>query len=155
MQAHGARVLLLAEDLADTNPTKLRQAISRWAAAKPFLPKASELRAIIEDIDARQLGTESLQEWCDDGNEFARRIGADWWYRVSRRDVEGRQTFYVEKLEGIRAVEERARAEGKPIRPWKPTPEEIAKIHAFTAKCAAEGMTQTEFNRMVDRGRGA
>lgn len=51
MQAHGAKVALLAEDVADADPHLLELAIDRWVAIKPFLPKASELRALMAEID--------------------------------------------------------------------------------------------------------
>lgn len=50
MEAHAARVALLAEDMADADLNRLSQAIDRWVASKPFLPKASELREIMADI---------------------------------------------------------------------------------------------------------
>lgn len=148
MQAHGARVMLLAADMADANPLKLRHAIARWVAAKPFLPKASELRAIIDDIRAREseMGAEGLEAWCEERNVWAKSIGADWWYRVCTRTVDGIRQFYVEKLEGWRAIEQRAHAERKPIQWYKPTPEDAAAIHSYAAQCVAEGMTQEQFN---------
>lgn len=50
MEAHSARVALLAEDVADADPDRLQQAVDRWVATKPFLPKASELREIMAEI---------------------------------------------------------------------------------------------------------
>ncbi len=52
MEAHAARVALLAEDLSDAEPKRLEAAIDRWVGAKPFLPKASELREIMAEIAA-------------------------------------------------------------------------------------------------------
>ncbi len=49
MQSHGARIALLADDMADADPGALDRAIRRWVNAKPYLPKASELRALIAD----------------------------------------------------------------------------------------------------------
>ena len=48
---HAAKFALLADDLADVDPAKLRVAIDRWVSFKPFPPKASELLAIIDGPD--------------------------------------------------------------------------------------------------------
>lgn len=58
LDAHAARVALLAEDVADAEPWKLQQAIDRWVRAKPFLPKASELREIMAEIGKRPSDSE-------------------------------------------------------------------------------------------------
>jgi hypothetical protein len=50
LEAHAARVALLAEDMADADPWKLEQAISRHVARSPYLPKASDLNEIMADI---------------------------------------------------------------------------------------------------------
>lgn len=52
LEAHAARVALLAEDMRDADAGKLEQAIDRWVASKPFLPKASDLREIMAELSA-------------------------------------------------------------------------------------------------------
>lgn len=60
IDAHAARAVLLAEDLADAEPWKLQQAIAKWVATKPFMPKASELREIMAEIGRRPSDDEYL-----------------------------------------------------------------------------------------------
>lgn len=50
LEAHAARVALLAEDMADADPRKLEQAIERHVARSPYLPKASDLNEIMAEI---------------------------------------------------------------------------------------------------------
>lgn len=159
MDAHGARVLLLAQDCAELNPRKLRQAAIRWVKAKPFLPKASELHAIVEDMDSaefqQQLTEEALQVACDERNAWAKKIGQDWWYRVVTIDRGGEPVLTTEKLEGLRAIEERDRSEGRRTEWYKPTPADLASINAFVAQCMANDMSQKEFAALVRRTGGA
>lgn len=54
LDAHAARVALLAEDMADAEPWKLQQAIARHVARSPFLPKASDLNEIMDGISPRR-----------------------------------------------------------------------------------------------------
>ena len=54
LDAHAARVALLAEDMAETDPWKLEQAIGRHVSRSPYLPKASDLNEIIADITRPQ-----------------------------------------------------------------------------------------------------
>lgn len=51
IEAHGARVALLAEDLAEADPWKLEQAIGRHVMRSPYLPKASDLVEIMAEIN--------------------------------------------------------------------------------------------------------
>lgn len=159
MQAHGARVALLAQDCADLNPLKLKNAAMRWAKAKPFLPKASELHSIVEDMESsewrEQNGTEALQMFCDEKNDWARRLGADWWWRVAVIDRGGEKVRTTEKLEGWRAIEERDRAEGRRTNWYKPTDADLASINTFVADCAEKDLSQQEFASLVRRTGGA
>lgn len=43
LEAHAAKLALLASDVADIPERPLRAAIAEWIARKPYLPKASEL----------------------------------------------------------------------------------------------------------------
>lgn len=159
MQAHGARVALLAQDCADLNPRKLREAAVRWAKAKPFLPKASELHYLVQDIESAeyqaQETTGTLQASCDERNEWAKRVGLDWWYRVVTIDRGGEPVRTREKLEGLRAIEARDWAEGRRPEWYKPTEADLASIHEFVDKCAANDLSQKEFAALVRRTGGA
>jgi hypothetical protein len=152
-------VALLAQDCVDLNPMKLRHAAMRWAKHKPFMPKASELRAIVEDMESAQWReenrAEALQMFCDEKNDWAQRIGADWWYRVVTIDRGGEPLRSVEKLEGWRAIEQRNRAARKRTEWYKPTPADLANTNAYVAKAIDNGLSQEEFNAMVRRTGGA
>lgn len=50
LEAHAARVALLAEDLADADPNKLSAAIDQWVRDWPYMPKASDMRRIMAEI---------------------------------------------------------------------------------------------------------
>jgi hypothetical protein len=50
LEAHAARVALLAEDMAGADPAKLERAISVHVSRSPYLPKASDLNAIMADL---------------------------------------------------------------------------------------------------------
>ncbi len=159
LQAQALRVSLLAGDWAGLNPLRLRHAAIRWAQNKPFMPKASELRAIVEHMESEdwkaENSTASLQIWCDERNAWAKSIGADWWYRVVTVDRDGTKIRQAEKLEGWRALEERAKAESRAApEHYKGTDADIAAIHAYAARCVADGMTQAEFNTHVRRTGG-
>ncbi|MDR2880500.1 MAG: hypothetical protein LBV29_01170 [Azoarcus sp.] len=159
LQAHAGRVALLAQDCADLNPLKLRHAAMRWAQHKPFLPKACELRAIVEDMESEEWKAgntaENLQIVCDERNDWARRIGADWWYRVITIERGEGKVCTVEKLEGRKARDEQARAGGTRIEWYRPTLADLASIHAFARRCMEQDMTQQEFNALVQRTGGA
>lgn len=51
LEAHAARVALLAEDMAEADPWKLEQAIGRHVSRSPYLPKASDLNEIMADLE--------------------------------------------------------------------------------------------------------
>lgn len=51
LDAHAARVALLAEDMAEADPWKLERAIGRHVSRSPYLPKASDLNEIMADME--------------------------------------------------------------------------------------------------------
>lgn len=53
-EGFAGRLALLAKDLADAKPDLLAVAIDRWVRIKPFLPKVSELLAIMESVRAER-----------------------------------------------------------------------------------------------------
>lgn len=60
LEAHAARVALLAEDLADADPNQLAIAIQQWAMAKPYMPKASDLIEAMTAMSAKPRSGEYL-----------------------------------------------------------------------------------------------
>lgn len=73
---------MLAEDLHQARPDLLEDAIRQWVSAKPFLPKASDLIALMTEIlDRRSLAGKpkhsSLQAKCDAMNESLMARGRD------------------------------------------------------------------------------
>jgi hypothetical protein len=57
LEAHDAKLALLAADLADAPPKLLTRAIGEWVRTKAFLPKASELLNLIEGQVKQSAGT--------------------------------------------------------------------------------------------------
>lgn len=119
---------------------------------------ANPLKAKPDDDNDGWLGKEpgmtleDLWQWCADANQRRFVIAASWWYFV-RKGEDGRH--FVDKLEGWRAQEARARVAGKPIEWFKPTPEDSAAIRAFVDRCAEQEMTMAEFRQFVARTGGA
>lgn len=86
LEAHAHTLRLLAEDLADVPASILEVAAQRWAATRPFLPKAAEIIALSREIQAASVaGTDAalsrLQEHCDRLNAAG---GAMYWYVAGR-----------------------------------------------------------------------
>ena len=82
LEAHAHMIRLLAEDLADVPVSLLETAARRWAARSPYMPKACELRALVEEIAAASIpGTDAaladLQAHCDRLNANG---GGMYWY---------------------------------------------------------------------------
>ncbi len=67
-----AQVLYLASDLSDIDPSRLRAAAKEWIRTKPYMPKASELRALCHTLGA----TQSLDERAEVGLRVARSYNA-------------------------------------------------------------------------------
>jgi hypothetical protein len=97
------------------------------------------------------MNEEDLRQFCADANamRFVKAYG--WWYFVRKDDL-GR--LFVDKAEGPRAAEMRARASGERIEWYRPTPEDSAAIHAFARRMMDQDMTQAEFNEFVRRTGG-
>jgi hypothetical protein len=78
LEAHAHAIRLLTEDLADVPASLLEQAAQRWAATKPYLPKACELIEM-----AKQCGVSNapidLQDYCNRMNASG---GALYYYVV-------------------------------------------------------------------------
>lgn len=157
IEAHAARIALLAEDMAEANPDLLARAIERWVHVKPYLPKASELHAIIEDLQAAQAPGAfcDLERMVEDGNREARAKGMDWFFRIAVRHMpDGSRQRYVERLEGWRAEEARRTDGGGHAAYWKPEPGEVEDINSRVSRFVSEGWSQQEFNEHVRRTGG-
>lgn len=94
-----------------------------------------------------------LAAWCNEQNARAMNKGMEFWYVViRRRDANGQMVPDVDRLDGWRAREAQDRWRGKVKPPFKPTPAEAAAIHKRIGELIREGITQAEFNEMVERG---
>lgn len=51
LDAHAARVALLAEDMADVDAGSLARAIDIWVKSRPYMPKASDLHEYIAGLE--------------------------------------------------------------------------------------------------------
>ena len=50
LEAHAAAIALLARDLADVPPAYLERAIRKWAVTRDFMPRASELVRMAQEL---------------------------------------------------------------------------------------------------------
>lgn len=80
--AHGHAIRLLTQDLADVPISLLEPAIERWAATKPYLPRACEIIELAGQIGASmisgtQAAADQLQAHCDRLNATDR---ARFWF---------------------------------------------------------------------------
>lgn len=100
LEAHAARVALLAEDLADAEPWKLQQAIAQWVRAKPFLPKASELIEIMRGI-GKQPDADEYVDVVTPANERLEREGKliRWAWNDPRDRRLGTHIYSIAPLE--------------------------------------------------------
>jgi hypothetical protein len=53
LEAHAASLALLARDVADVDPARLECAANHWARTEKFMPRASELRALVAKFGDR------------------------------------------------------------------------------------------------------
>lgn len=56
-EAFAAKLALLVTDLAELDPGMLERAVQGWVKQNPFMPRASDLRGMVEDIGKMQTGT--------------------------------------------------------------------------------------------------
>lgn len=66
LEAHAATIALLACDLADVPPRYLERAINQHVTQSPFMPKASELMALVQqlqDSEGRRSDTPLADRW--------------------------------------------------------------------------------------------
>jgi hypothetical protein len=99
---------------------------------------------------AARITREDLDQWCATQNHHPLTAKNGWWYVVKRTDG----SWYVDKLEGWRAEEARSHARGERTNWYRGTSEDMAACHAFARKCLDQGMTQFEFNDLVQRTGG-
>ncbi len=53
MEAHAATLALLTRDLTSVDPHALETAIGKWVRESPFMPKASDLLAMVSQARPR------------------------------------------------------------------------------------------------------
>lgn len=87
LEAHGHAIRLLCEDVADVPPHLLEQAAREWVRCKPFMPKASELVGLAQNlqrgaIEGSDYALKRLQDHCDRLN--ALNGGRDGWHVVGK-----------------------------------------------------------------------
>lgn len=92
--------------------------------------------------DAGEIGPEGVQRFCDQQNDWARRVGLQRWCRPRTVTIGDRLIVETEVLEGARAVEARAEAEGRPLPLFVPSPGEMAKLKRGIARAASKGREQ-------------
>lgn len=93
---------------------------------------------------------EDMHQWVADKNEWVVSINLGWWWFVTKSKVSG--AWIVERAEGPRAAEMRARAAGRHLEQFKPSPDEARAIHRRVAELIARGIEPEEFRAMVRRG---
>lgn len=91
LEAHAARVALLAEDMADADPGRLEQAIGKWVAVKPYLPKASDLNEIMADF-AKPAGPKQYVDVVGNRNAQLAAEGSDLRWAWNNPDDRGAGT---------------------------------------------------------------
>lgn len=69
---HQAGVLLLARDLSDVDPAALQRAADEWVRTERFMPRASDLRALIRQIATPKASQQAL---VDQGNRYLAELG--------------------------------------------------------------------------------
>lgn len=143
--AHAASLALLAEDVAEVPADLLERAIAEHVASSPWMPKAADLIRIAQDIERETRA--KLPERT--GRSYAHDLVALYNGQRTRDDVE----WYVDHTGAVKCGDIHDGTMRIHQAGWKPEPGEIEEINARIAKLVAQGMTQDEFNRLVDRGR--
>ena len=106
-----------------------------------------------EWLDERpRMDLEDLHQWCAIQNQRKMSIRLSWWYFVRKGEDGG---HFIDKMEGWRADEARARAAMRPPEYYRAPPEDTAAIHAFVRRCMDQGMEPWEFSEFVKRTGGA
>lgn len=143
--AHAASLSLLAADVAEIPADLLERAIDRHVTSSPYMPKAADLFRIAQDID--RVARAKLPERT--GRSYAHDLANLYNANKTRDDCH----WYVDHIGALKLSE--LNDNGTPIytQPWTPQPGEIEAINAKIANLVAQGMTQDEFNKLVDQGR--
>lgn len=100
LEAHAARVALLAEDMAEADPWKLEQAIGRHVARSPYLPKASDLNEIMADINRPKAKAECVDVVGNRNAELAA-VGSDlrWAWNNPDDRAAGTHLYSIREVE--------------------------------------------------------
>lgn len=86
-----------------------------------------------------EIGREGVERFCAEQNDRARRLGMDRYYRPRDVLIGERMIVETEVLEGTRAQEARAEAEGRPIERFVPQPGELARLRRSVERMTRKG----------------
>jgi hypothetical protein len=101
---HAGKLALLVRDVEDLDPGVLQIAVDSWIKRNPFMPRASDLRGLVEDITRMQGGAgmsdaKRKQIILDECNANLRKWGRldQEWYRDANGDLKLRAKFDARK----------------------------------------------------------
>lgn len=103
LEAHAARIALLACDLATIPPHLLRRAVDRWVRESQYMPTAAELirmarEELVGDPTFQPASIQKLQEHCDKLNAHHWVADSGCLYFVNKRDkVDGTSEHFVDR----------------------------------------------------------
>lgn len=106
LEAHAARVALLAEDMADADPRKLAVAIQQWVATRPYLPKASDLNELMAEIGRRPSDSECV-DVVSPRNEMLQAQGSNLRWAWNNPDDRAAGTYLYSTAELVNKLEAR------------------------------------------------
>lgn len=88
---------------------------------------------------AGELGRDGVERYCAEQNERAKRLGMDRFCRPREVKVGDRVIVETEVLEGVRAQEARAEAEGRPLDRFVPDRSDLALLRRGIERMASKG----------------
>lgn len=145
LAAHAGMLAMLADDLSDVPVDLLDRAIQRQVLVSPYMPKAADLIRAAKEIDSEQRAKLPPRT----GRSYAHDLAALYNSQSANDNVE----WYVDSTDHIRLGDISTGSLRIYQTGWQPKPGEIEEINAKVAEYAATGMTQAEFNKLVDQGK--
>lgn len=136
---------LLTDDLADVPADLLERAIQRQVLVSPYMPKAADLIRAAKEIDSEQRAKMPPRT----GRTYGHDLAALYNGQSANDNVE----WYVDSTGHVRLGDISTGSLKIYETGWQPKPGEIEEINAKVAEYAATGMTQAEFNKLVDQRR--
>lgn len=132
---------MLCDDLAHIPPSALERAIDQHVLTSPFMPKAADLIKLAQN-DSRPASL--LPTY---GQTYADALAESYNAKCAFEDV-----VWISNGRDVRIAHKAT----SPYRPgWKPEPGEIDMINDRIAGYILQGMTQEQFNALVDSGKFA